>query len=156
MAPREPLAQRIDHIGIVVHDADAAAAYYRDTFGLQPGADVVLPDGSARLVYLEAGDTTLQLVQPLRAGPAADHLAARGEGLHHVCFAVSDLRHALASLPNEPDAVVSPGGRGLHVSFIGARPNGVTIELTGPTTEAVPGDETPAAPEVAWDSGHPG
>lgn len=148
-APRQPLAQRIDHIGIVVRDADAAAAYYRDTFGLQPGADVVLADGSARLVYLEAGDTTLQLVQPLQGGPAADHLATRGEGLHHICFSVSDLHHALASLPNEAEAVASPGGRGLPVSFIGAKPNGVTIELTGPTAGAVPGEEEAVAPELA-------
>lgn len=129
--PNEGLAQRIDHVGIVVHDADAACRYFRDTFGLVPSADSVLQDGSARLVYLEAGDTTLQIVQPLKDSPAAAYLAEHGEGLHHLCFAVANLSGALTILPGETDAAISLGGRGIPVSFIGTRPCGVIIELTG-------------------------
>ena len=154
MGPRSPVAQRIDHVGIVVRDADAAAAYYCDAFGMERSVDVLLSDGSARLIYLEVGDTTLQLVQPLQPGPTADFLAERGEGLHHLCFAVSDLHSALESLPGEAHVTVSEGGRGAPVSFIRARPNGVTIELTGSIPES-PSDPI-AGLELAQDAADQG
>jgi methylmalonyl-CoA/ethylmalonyl-CoA epimerase len=125
------IARRIDHVGVAVHDISMAIPYYVDILGMRVSLDVLLDDGSARLAYLEAGDTTLQLVQPLSPGPVADFLAAHGEGLHHICFAVDDIVEALTSLPsNESLNAIYLGGRQCRVSFIGAKPNGVVVELT--------------------------
>jgi len=123
-------ARRIDHVAVVVKDADEAVTRFAADLGLVVSADVRSPDGGVRLVYLEAGDTTLQLVQPLRPGPVAVWLRDCGEGLHHICFDVPDLAGALASLPDEDPAAITMGGRGCPVAFIDARPHGVVIELT--------------------------
>lgn len=131
MTSREPLARRIDHVGVLVRDIDASLTYYTGVLGLTVAADATLDDGSARLVYLEASDTTLQLVQPLRPGPVADFLDLHGEGLHHVCFAVENIVDALRLLPgDEPEDGIYVGGRGCRVSFVASRPNGLILELT--------------------------
>jgi methylmalonyl-CoA/ethylmalonyl-CoA epimerase len=128
---RQAIVKRIDHVGVAVRDIGASLPYYVDVLGMKVSVDVQLADGSTRLAYLEAGDTTLQLVQPLQPGPVADFLAAHGEGLHHVCFAVEDIVSALQSMPGrEPTDGIYIGGRQCRVSFIGARPNGLSIELT--------------------------
>ncbi len=130
-SPRPPLVKRIDHVGVVVRDIDAALGYFVDVLGLIVSVDVALADGSTRLAYLETGDTTLQLVQPLRPGPLTEFLDAQGEGLHHVCFAVDNVIGALRSMPNdEPEDGVYVGGRGCRVSFVKTQPSGVLVELT--------------------------
>jgi methylmalonyl-CoA/ethylmalonyl-CoA epimerase len=126
------VVRRIDHVGVIVRDVEASAREFVDRLGMTITGMADLEDGTARLLYLEAGDTTLQLVQPLRAGGLADYLAANGEGLHHVCFAVDLLEPALAHLPGEEDRVGSiyMGGRGCRVVFLAARSAGVLVELT--------------------------
>jgi methylmalonyl-CoA/ethylmalonyl-CoA epimerase len=129
-------ARRIDHVGIVVADVQAAARWWTDRLGLElvHVADVL--DSSVRLAYLDIGDTTLQLVQPLRAGPVADWLAAHGEGLHHLCFLVDDIDVALDGLGDTGRRQVYLGGRGADVCFIGDTPCAVLVELTEATDPA--------------------
>jgi len=149
---RQPIARRIDHVGVAVRDIGDSLSFYVDVLGLTVSVDVKLADGSARLAYLEAGDTTLQLVQPLRPGPLADFLADHGEGLHHVCFAVKDIVDCLRSLPgDEPRDGIYVGGRRCRVSFIGARPNGMIVELT----EIEPVAELEAQERALWSRGQP-
>lgn len=124
--------RRIDHIGVVVRDAQAAAQAWVDRFGLRLMGTADVLDGSVRLVYLDAGDTTLQLVQPLSPGILTKHLEQRGEGLHHLCFLVDDVREAAWSLGGDPRPYVYRGGRGADVCFVDPTPCGVLIELTEP------------------------
>jgi len=122
--------KRIDHIGVMVADADAAVGTFTAQFGFVTTDDWIEPDGAFRLVYLDSGDTTMQLVQPLTQGPLMDDLNSRGEGLHHVCFLVDDLDHAIGDNPTNSDPYV--GGRGSRVCFLAERRHGVLVELTEP------------------------
>ena len=132
---RQPIVRRIDHIGVAVLDIDAAVRYYTDVLGMQLSVDTLLSDGSARLAYLEAADTTIQLVQPLRPGSLADFLATNGEGLHHICLEVTGrLETALRDVFGESSDGIYVGGRDCRVSFVGSRPNNVLIELTEEAT----------------------
>jgi methylmalonyl-CoA epimerase len=124
--------RRIDHVGMVVHNADAAAEDLRRRFGLARGIDWSDPGGRFRLLYIECGDTTLQLVQPLAAGPLTEHLQTQGEGLHHVCFAVDDLDATLARLGAPLDRPPYLGGKGARVCFLTERSHGLLVELTEP------------------------
>lgn len=127
----QAIIRRIDHVGVAVLDIDAAVPYYTDVLGMHLSVDTLLSDGSTRLAYLEAADTTIQLVQPLRPGSLADFLAANGEGLHHICLAVTgQLETALRDGFGESADRIYVGGRNCRVSFIDARPNNVLIELT--------------------------
>jgi methylmalonyl-CoA epimerase len=122
--------RRIDHVGMLVRDADIAATRFVTQLGLTRGTDWVEPGGRFRLLYLEAGDTTLQLVQPLADGPLATALAANGEGLHHICFAVDDLDRALTGLAVPVAGPPYVGGKGTRVCFLAEPTHGVVVELT--------------------------
>jgi methylmalonyl-CoA/ethylmalonyl-CoA epimerase len=128
--PAAGIARRIDHVGVIVHDADRAAGPLIARLGLVRGNDWTDPGGRFRLVYLECGDTTLQLVQPLSEGKLSQHLRTHGEGLHHVCFAVDDLDAALASLDSQVEGEPYLGGKGVRVCFLSERHSGVLVELT--------------------------
>lgn len=126
----EPPVKRIDHVGIVVADIDASLPFYVGTLGLRLVADAPRPDGTVRLAYLEAGDTTVQLVQPLLAGPAADYLTANGEGLHHICFEVGDLQATIDQIAGAERSVIEDGGRGCKVAFMSDLSEPVLFELS--------------------------
>jgi methylmalonyl-CoA epimerase len=125
-----PGLDRIDHVAVAVHDIRASLPYYTDILGLPVVADERAEDPGVRLVYLDAGNTYLQLVQPIRPGPVSGFLAERGEGLHHMCFAVQRLEHSLAALPGERDAAIFRGGRGRRACFLTGTANGALVELT--------------------------
>lgn len=140
--PPQPTApvRRIDHVAIAAHDADAAAQYYEGTLGMRRVHDEEVAETGSRLVWLEpfdlpAGGARFQIVQPLRPGPVADFLAARGEGLHHVCFAVDDAPGFLAAR-GEPVSALFTGGFGLPCAFLGSAPEGMAVEIVQPRAEA--------------------
>lgn len=122
-------ARAIDHVGIVVRDADAIVAWYRETFGMTVVHDEIDPYG-ARMVFLAPADggTAIQVLSPLADGPIARHLAENGEGLHHVCLAVPDVAAALGAAG---DLVTAPfvGGKGRLCAFPEGVPGGVRLEL---------------------------
>jgi len=120
----------VDHIAIAVHDIDASLPYYRDELCLPLIHDERLPAVGVRLTYLQVGNTMVQLVQPLGEGAIAQFLAARGEGLHHICFAVHDIPEALNRLTGEAGARVFMGGRERRCAFLLNQPNGLITELT--------------------------
>ncbi|RAP78647.1 methylmalonyl-CoA epimerase [Paenibacillus montanisoli] len=122
--------RNVDHIAIAVWDIDEALPYYTDVLGLPLVHDERLPSAGVRLAYVQAGNVMLQLVQPIGETAIRKHLEEKGEGLHHICFGVEDIPRTLGSLPGEQHAQVKMGGRSRRACFIGAKPNGVPIELS--------------------------
>ena len=124
---------RLDHVGIAVHDADAAIPYYRDVLGFAVVGDEIARDPGVRLVYLDAGNAFIQLVQPVRDdAPVALWLASHPEGLHHVCFRSDDLRQCERQLNGGPASAIFRAGRGDDAFFLDDEPNNVKIEIVGP------------------------
>jgi methylmalonyl-CoA/ethylmalonyl-CoA epimerase len=126
--------RRIDHVAIVVRDAESATARLSATLGLTIVGAEILPDIGARLCYLsttqELGpNAVLQVVQPTGTGPVMDFLEHQGEGLHHVCFVVDDAAATLAVAEGGEGNSVFLGGRGLRCGFLSARPHGLLVEL---------------------------
>src|SRR5207244_5931082 len=96
--PEIPGIVRIHHVAIVVRDAEAAAETYRRALGVEPMAFEEYR-GTAKVAFLRAGDTLLELIEPLTDdGPWAAALRGRGEGAHHFALEVVDLRAAVAAL----------------------------------------------------------
>lgn len=125
---------RIAHIGIAVQALDASVSFYRDILGL---LDVPLADADgARIVGLAAGSSLVELLEP-DAGdsPIAKFLSRRGQGLHHVCFAVDDLDATLercrAAGIRLIDQTPRVGAEGKRIAFLHPSSTaGVLIELT--------------------------
>jgi methylmalonyl-CoA/ethylmalonyl-CoA epimerase len=123
---------RLDHIGIAVRDADAAIPYYRDVLGFPLVSDEIASDPGVRLVYFDAGNAFVQIVQPVRDdAPVAVWLATHPEGLHHVCFRSDDLRECERQLNAGAASTIFRAGRGDEAFFLADEPNNVKIEIVG-------------------------
>ena len=136
-------AGELHHVAIVVPSIDAALPFYRDTLGLTAGPIHDLPDQRVRAVFLAAGGTRIELIEPVdpigspdggRPSGVATFLAARGRPtLHHLCFIADDLRGTLRDLAAAGVELVDREPRaGAHgdVAFLHPRAgDGVLIEL---------------------------
>jgi len=129
MTAIEPVVRSVDHIGIVVGDIGSALEYYVGVLGLPVVHEEVLVERSARIVFVDAGNVLIQLVEPLAAGPLTEFLAGSGEGLHHVCFEVHDIPDALRAFSADTNDGIFPGGRGRRACFLKNLPAGLRIEL---------------------------
>ena len=113
----------LDHVGIAVFDLDAAIDAYRSRYGVEPlHRDRVEAQGVEEAM-IPVGGSFVQLLQPLTAdSPVGRFLAKRGEGLHHVAYAVPDITAALSHLEAEGARLIDreprPGGRGAKIAFV--------------------------------------
>jgi methylmalonyl-CoA/ethylmalonyl-CoA epimerase len=120
----------INHLGIVVRDLDEALPFYVDGLGMTVRDREDLPDVGVRLLYLQAGAETLQLLQPIGPGSAQDFLDQHGEGPDHICYTVDDIPRVLAHLAPDTDVPIFMGGRGRRACFLPGRQHGLRVELT--------------------------
>ncbi|MDQ1487337.1 MAG: methylmalonyl-CoA/ethylmalonyl-CoA epimerase [Actinomycetota bacterium] len=152
------LITRIDHVGIAVTDLDAAVEHYRATFGLlvvsvetnleQGVREAMLRVGEAQTpqpddvqpAWLQASQVPpasyVQLLEPLGPDtPVGKFLANRGEGVHHIGYAVDDVAAAMETLTAQGIRVLDErprhGSLGTSIAF--AHPK----DLYGVLTELV-------------------
>jgi methylmalonyl-CoA/ethylmalonyl-CoA epimerase len=128
----------IDHVGIAVAEIDSALALYRDTLSMELVHRERVEDHDVEIAMLRAGDGQVELVAPLGADTAVGRfLAARGSGLHHVAYRVSDIDAALEELRAREveliDATPRRGARSSRIAFVDPRSaGGVLTELVEP------------------------
>jgi methylmalonyl-CoA/ethylmalonyl-CoA epimerase len=128
----------IHHIAVVVRSIEEALPRYRDLFGLEVDAEpMTFAPQRVRLCFLPTGPAPaarLELVEPIdNDSGVARFLAARGEGVHHVCFLTDDLPADLEHLATREAELIDreprPGAHGT-VAFVHPRTlNGVLWEL---------------------------
>src|SRR6185503_1676998 len=81
----ERMVRKIHHVGIVVESIAHACGFWRNTLGLPLLREAAIADQGVRAALLAAGDSEVELLEPLRADTGvARFLAKRGEGLHHL------------------------------------------------------------------------
>lgn len=123
--------RRLDHVAIAVHDTEQALRYFSDTLGLGIVHVDELESPPVTLTYLDAGNLYIQLVSPRAACDVSRWLSERGEGLHHICFAVDDVPEAVGALSDRGVLPELGSGRGRISSFVrNDNPFGVLIECT--------------------------
>jgi methylmalonyl-CoA/ethylmalonyl-CoA epimerase len=131
---------RINHIAIVVADLDQALETYQERIGLALGKRLVMPEQEVEIAFLPAGESMIELIQPISADSGvAKYLATRGEGLHHICLEVDDVQRTLEELAardlqliNEEPIEAAEG----HGVFLHPRSaHGVLIEFLEPFEE---------------------
>ena len=113
----------LDHVGIAVRDLDASLADYRAQYGVEPLYRETVQVQGVEEAMLPVGGSFVQLLQPLGPDtPVGRFLDRRGEGLHHLAFAVADIEEALAHLAAEGARLIDesprPGGRGARIAFV--------------------------------------
>jgi len=91
--------RRIHHVGVVVKQISEAYRFYRDVLELPLLKERTIEDQGVRAALLAAGDTEIELLEPLSPSTGvARFLARHGEGLHHLCFETADVSASLADL----------------------------------------------------------
>jgi methylmalonyl-CoA/ethylmalonyl-CoA epimerase len=126
---------RLNHVAIATADLAAAAALYRDTLGAQVSDPTPLPEHGVTVVFVELGNTKIELLEPLgAASPIANFLKKNpGGGVHHLCYEVTDIIPARDRLVGQGARVlgdVKTGAHGKPVLFLHPRDfGGVLIEL---------------------------
>jgi len=134
--------RRIHHVGIVVNRLEDAYHFYRDTLGLPLIKEATIPDQHVRAALLGAGESEIELLEPLDATSGVGRfLARRGEGLHHLCFETPDIVKTLTSLKEMRvellDAAPRAGLAG-QIAFVHPKACcGVLVELATPSTSEV-------------------
>ena len=125
---------RLHHVGIVVGDLDAAVARHQ-ALGFGPGERFELLEQRVVAVTFAAGPGWTELIAPTDPdGPIARFHAKRGDGLHHVAYAVPDLDATLSRLAASGVRLIDPqartGAHGWRVAFLHPEScNGVLTEL---------------------------
>ena len=163
---------RLDQIGIVVQDVDAAADQFGSLLGIGPfrimdwPIDGVDPEGiyldqpakwRMREGFCKLGPIQIELIQPLEGRSIySDFLQAHGPGLHHIRFSVEPFDAAVVALKAAGLRVLS-SGTGVHVgsrwAYIDTRQllGGVLVELRQQLDETH--GEVPFAVDLAKPTG---
>ncbi len=125
---------QIDHLGIAVKSLEAAKSIY-EKLGLSVSPEEEVAHEQVRLVMVPVGESRLELLQATSEDSTiAKFIAKRGEGLHHVCLKVEDLRGAVDRLKKDGVRLVSEEiktGAGGH-QYVFVHPSstgGVLLEL---------------------------
>lgn len=91
--------KRIDHIGIAVKDLDAAAAAFDRVFGLKVAVQEEIEDQQLIAALVATANVRFELMQPTTPDSVIGRfIERRGEGIHHVCFEVDDIRQEIETL----------------------------------------------------------
>jgi methylmalonyl-CoA/ethylmalonyl-CoA epimerase len=126
---------KLDHVNIATPDADATAALFTKLFGLPVVKRTTVADQGVKVVKLDAGNAIVELTEPTGPDtPVGKFLAKNRPGLHHLCFAVKDVRAEVARLKaagvlfvNEEPTI---GAAGRPIVFLHPRScGGVLVEL---------------------------
>ncbi len=89
----------IDHIGIAVNDLEAAIARFNEVLGVSEAARENVEDQQLIAALLPTADVRFELLQPTDPESVVGRfLERRGEGVHHICFEVSDIEAEIQDL----------------------------------------------------------
>jgi methylmalonyl-CoA epimerase len=126
--------KNLDHVCIAVRDIEDTLRFFQAVFGIGSNEIVDIEDQRVRAVLVEVGGSRLEFIQPTDPdGAVARFLERKGEGMHHICFAVENLKGKLKMLQSEGVELIDEEPRsGLSgmIAFIHPRATrGVLIEL---------------------------
>jgi methylmalonyl-CoA/ethylmalonyl-CoA epimerase len=119
---------------VVVADMEEAIERYARLWHLHPRLRGEVAEQGVEVAFLAAGDTLLELIRPLgRESGVGRFLDRHGESLHHIGFAVEDIRAELKALADAGVELIDrEPRRGLHGLIAFAHPRGtggILVEL---------------------------
>jgi methylmalonyl-CoA/ethylmalonyl-CoA epimerase len=127
--------EKLEHIGIAVRNLDEANRLFAKLLGKEPYKTEDVESEGVRTSFFEVSGVKIELLESYRAGSAIEKfLDKRGEGIHHLAFAVSDIRQSVADHQKAGFEPISPeprrGADNKLISFLHPRQTGgVLIEL---------------------------
>ena len=128
-------ATHIEHIGIAVSNLKDAIEYYESVFELKCYAIEEVSDQKVRTAFFKIGDTKIELLESTDPeGPVGRFIEHKGQGIHHIAFAVENIDEALKETEEKGirliDKTPRAGAEGLDIGFLHPKSTfGVLTEL---------------------------
>ncbi|MEJ7780221.1 MAG: methylmalonyl-CoA epimerase [Daejeonella sp.] len=126
---------KIEHIGIAVRDLGESSRLYERLLGYESYKQEKVESENVITGFFRVGESKLELLQASSDKSAiAGFIEKRGEGVHHIAFAVENITHEMARLKAEGFQLLSDvpkkGADNKLVCFVHPKTaNGVLIEL---------------------------
>lgn len=125
----------IEHIGIAVRSLEESIAYYEGILGLKCYALEEVKEQRVKTAFFRVGQTKIELLESTDPeGPVGKFLEKKGEGVHHIAYATSNLEEALVQMEEKGVALIDKkprkGAEGLDIAFLHPKStHGVLTEL---------------------------
>lgn len=129
------MIEKIEHIGIAVKNLDEANKIYEQLLGTAPYKMEMVDSEGVNTSFFKTGESKVELLQAIKDESAiAKFIAKKGEGIHHIAFAVEDIHKEIKRLKKEGYTIIneSPkkGADNKLVCFVHPKnTKGVLIEL---------------------------
>jgi len=113
----------IEHIGIAVNSLEEAIPYYEEILGLKCYAIEEVADQKVKTAFFKVGDTKIELLESTDPeGPIGKFVEKRGQGIHHLAFAVDGIQEALSEAEEKGIRLIDKkprrGAEGLDIGFL--------------------------------------
>ncbi|HRN49321.1 MAG TPA: methylmalonyl-CoA epimerase [Niabella sp.] len=125
----------IEHIGIAVKSLENSIPYWEKIFGLKCYSIEEVAEQKVKTAFFKVGQTKIELLESTDPeGPIGKFIEKKGEGIHHIAFAVNNLEQALAETEEKGiqliDKTPRKGAEGLDIAFLHPKSTfGVLTEL---------------------------
>ncbi len=125
----------IEHIGIAVKNLKEAIQFYENVLGLKCYSIEEVKDQKVKTAFFQIGQTKIELLESSEPdGPIDKFIEKRGEGIHHIAFAVNKLPKALDETESKGIQLIDKqphkGAEGMNIAFLHPKSTfGVLTEL---------------------------
>ncbi|UKI39655.1 MAG: methylmalonyl-CoA epimerase [Alistipes putredinis] len=125
----------IEHLGIAVKSLEEAIPYYENVLGLKCYNIEEVADQKVKTAFFKVGQTKIELLEATSPDSTiAKFIENKGQGVHHVAFAVEGIEDALAEAERKEvrliDKTPRGGAEGLTIAFLHPKSTmGVLTEL---------------------------
>ena len=128
---------KLNHIAIATPNLDEATKTYANILGVKISAPQDQFEHGVRVVFIELPNTKIELLEPLGENSPIEKFLEKNKkgGIHHICFEVDDIDHAILRLKKDGATVLGDGkakigAHGKPVIFLHPKDfNGTLIEL---------------------------
>jgi methylmalonyl-CoA/ethylmalonyl-CoA epimerase len=128
-------ATHIEHLGIAVANLEESIKYYEEVLGLKCYSVEDVKDQKVKTAFFKVGQTKIELLESTSPdGPIGKFIEKKGQGIHHIAFAVEELQESLEEVKAKGvrliDETPRPGAEGLNIAFLHPKStHGVLTEL---------------------------
>ena len=127
--------KKIEHIGIAVKDLETSNQLFASLFGKKHYKIEEVKSEGVKTSFFKSGPNKIELLEATNPNsPIAKFIEKKGEGIHHIAFAVSNIHNEIKRLKSEGFKVINEtpkkGADNKLVAFLHPKStNGVLIEL---------------------------
>ena len=113
----------IEHIGIAVKNLEESIKFYENVLGLKCYALEEVLDQKVKTAFFKVGQTKIELLESTdNEGPIGKFIEKKGEGIHHLAFAVKEIEGALIDAETKGIQLIDKkprkGAEGLDIGFL--------------------------------------